>query len=97
MCLDCVPVFCSLSKRLVVLLVAISDLVVYFMKSVSVLFSNLCVVFSSHFFLSCSVLCCSLCCVSWMLCLWWSIVMSSRTREASVRVFSQCSLSCLSR
>jgi hypothetical protein len=83
-CLGCVFVFCSLFfKRL---LVVNNALVMYFMKISSVLFSIFCAVSSSHFVLSCSVLCCSLCSVSLMLCLWWSVIMSNRAREASLRV-----------
>jgi hypothetical protein len=44
-------VFCSLFKRLVVLLVVNNALVVYFMKISSVLFSILCAVSLSHFVL----------------------------------------------
>ena len=43
--------FCSLFKRLVVLLVVNNALVVYFMKISSVLFSILCAVSLSHFVL----------------------------------------------
>ena len=75
----------------------ISARFVYLRKSESV-FSIICSAVSSlHFNFSCCILCCSLYFVSSMHCLWWSIVISSRVQEPSVRVFSQQSLNSVSR